>query len=35
MNDKPISTDSIEKLCQILGCDVAELMQYIPDTKTK
>ena len=32
MNDKPISTDSIEKLCQILGCDVSELIQFIPDT---
>ena len=31
MNDKPISTDSIEKLCQILGCDVSELIQFIPD----
>ncbi len=35
MNDKPISTDSLEKLCQILGCDVVELLQYIPDTPTE
>jgi len=25
------TTDNIDKLCQFLGCEVQDLMQYVPD----
>ena len=28
--NKPLNTTTINDLCRILGCDVAEVMRYLP-----
>lgn len=30
-NDKDITTETIEKICKALGCDVADIMEFIDD----
>lgn len=29
--NESVSTHTIENFCRILGCDVGDIMQYIPD----
>lgn len=29
--NESVSTHTIENFCKILGCDVGDIMQYIPD----
>ena len=29
--NESVSTHTIENICRILGCDVGDIMQYIPD----
>jgi len=29
-NNKPVNTTTINDLCRILGCNVADIMEYIP-----
>jgi len=30
-----ISTNTVDKLCNILDCSISEIMEHIPDKKTK
>jgi len=30
--NESVSTHTIDTFCRILGCEVGEIMQYIPDT---
>lgn len=30
-----INTHTINRLCEILNCNVSDIMEYIPDEKTK
>ena len=32
--NESVSTHTIEIFCEILDCDVGDIMQYIPDDKT-
>lgn len=32
-NNKGISTAKIDDLCKILNCNVAEILEYVPDNK--
>lgn len=34
-HNKGISTQSIDHLCEILGCKVEEILEYIPEDKQK
>ena len=31
-NDRPLNTTTINDLCRILGCSVAEVMEYVPSS---
>lgn len=31
--NESVSTHTIENFCRILGCDVGDIMQYIPDDR--
>lgn len=31
MSDESISTNTLNSLCNILGCDVSEIIEFIPD----
>lgn len=31
--DKPLNTTTINDLCRILGCDIQNIMKYIPSEK--
>ena len=31
--DQNVNTEIIEKVCQALGCDVGDIMAYVPDSK--
>lgn len=31
--DKPITTTTIDRLCEIIGCEVGDIISYIPDEK--
>lgn len=31
-NNKPLNTTTINDLCRILGCQVQEIMEYIPSS---
>lgn len=30
-HDKPVSTETINKLCEILKCDISDVAEYIAD----
>lgn len=32
-HDKPISTTTLNDLCQFLDCSVSDIIEYIPDDK--
>ncbi len=32
--NQPVSVDTIDKLCGILGCGVNDVMEYFPEQKT-
>ena len=32
---KPISWSNIEKICEILNCQVGDILEYIPNDKSK
>ncbi|MCI9469501.1 MAG: helix-turn-helix transcriptional regulator [Oscillospiraceae bacterium] len=32
MHDESVSTNTIDALCQIFGCEVTEIMEILPDT---
>lgn len=34
MSDESVSTNTIDALCNILGCDISEIMEFIPDENT-
>lgn len=31
MSDESVSTNTINALCEILNCDFADIMKYVPD----
>jgi len=33
LDNKPVNTETIEKLCKILNCQPGDLMECIPDEK--
>ena len=35
MQDKSISTETLAKLCEYFNCDVAELCEFAPETKSE
>lgn len=32
-HNKPVSTATIEKLCEVLNCDVYDILEFKPDKK--
>lgn len=30
---KPVSMDSMEKICIVLGCNIGDVMEFVPDIK--
>ena len=30
-NDKTVTTETLIRLCDLLGCDLSDIMEYIPD----
>lgn len=32
MNDQSVSTNTLNSLCDILNCDISDIIKYIPDT---
>ena len=30
---EPVSMDSMEKICTVLGCNIGDVMEFIPDTE--
>lgn len=30
---EPVSMDSMEKICTMLGCNIGDVMEFIPDTE--
>ena len=35
MRDESVSTNTLNSLCNILDCDVSEIIKFIPDTENK
>lgn len=33
MNDESVSTNTIDALCQILDCQISDIMEVLPDKK--
>ena len=29
--NQPVSTNTLDRLCNILGCDISDIMEHIPD----
>ena len=32
-HNQPINTTTLDDLCRILECDVAQILRYVPDTR--
>lgn len=32
-NGEPVSMDTMEKICTVLGCNIGDMMEFIPDTE--
>jgi DNA (cytosine-5)-methyltransferase 1 len=30
--NEPISVESLEKICRSLGCDIGDIMEFVPDS---
>ena len=35
MRDESVSTNTLNSLCNILGCDISEIVSFIPDNEDK
>ena len=35
MHDESVSTNTLNSLCNILKCDISEIIKFIPDTENK
>lgn len=33
MKDESVSTNTVDALCQIFGCDITDIMQVVPDAE--
>lgn len=29
--NQPVSTNTLDRLCNILGCDISDIMEHVPD----
>lgn len=35
MRDESVSTNTLNSLCNILGCDISEIVKFVPDSENK
>lgn len=35
MYDESVSTNTLNSLCNILGCDISEIVKFVPDSENK